>query len=183
MMLSIFSCAHWPSVCFLWKSVYLGLLPIFTTGCLPFSGTELYKLLILWIRACMLLLQLCPTFCCSVDSSLPSSSVHGILQARILEWVAMTSSRGSSQHKDWTRVSCVFCIADRFFTAKPLGKPYILEIKTLSDIICKYFLLFTRLFFHFIDSLTCSAKLLIVSHFFILLFFLPFLEADAENYC
>ena len=86
----------------------------------------------------------------------------------------MPSSRGFSQRKDRNRVSCVFCIADRFFTAKPLGKPYVLDIKTLSDIICKYFLLFTRLFFHFIDSLTCSAKLLIVSHYFILLFFSPF---------
>ena len=40
------------------------------------------------------LLQLCPTLCDSMDSSPPGSSVHGILQARILEWVAMRSSRG-----------------------------------------------------------------------------------------
>ena len=39
--------------------------------------------------------------------SLPGSSVHGILQARILEWVAMPSSRGSSQPRDGTQVSCV----------------------------------------------------------------------------
>ena len=48
-----------------------------------------------------------------MDCSLPGSAVHGILQARILEWVAMTFSRGSSQPRDWTRVSC---IAGRFFT-------------------------------------------------------------------
>ena len=42
-----------------------------------------------------------------------SSSVHGILQARILEWVAIPFSRGSSWPRDWTRVSC---IAGRFFT-------------------------------------------------------------------
>ena len=43
----------------------------------------------------------------------PGSSVRGILQARILEWVVMSSSRGSSQPRDWTQVSCV---AGVFFT-------------------------------------------------------------------
>ena len=52
----------------------------------------------------------------------PGSSVHGILQARILEWVAISSSRGSSQHRDQTCVYHVSCIAGRFFTAEPLGK-------------------------------------------------------------
>ena len=42
-------------------------------------------------------LQLCPTLCDPMDCNLPGSSVHRILQARILEWVAMHSSRGSSQ--------------------------------------------------------------------------------------
>ena len=42
-----------------------------------------------------------------VDCSLPGSSVHGIFQARILEWVAMLFSRGSSQHRDWTWISCI----------------------------------------------------------------------------
>ena len=45
-------------------------------------------------------LQSCPTLCNSMDCSLPGSSVHGILQAGILEWVAVSSSRGSSQPKD-----------------------------------------------------------------------------------
>ena len=45
--------------------------------------------------------------------SLPGSSVHGILQARILEWVAISFSRRSSQHRDWIQV---FCIAGRHFT-------------------------------------------------------------------
>ena len=47
----------------------------------------------------------------------------GILQARILEWVAMPSSRGSSQPRDRTRVSRNSCIAGTFFTAEPPGKP------------------------------------------------------------
>ena len=48
-----------------------------------------------------------------MDYSLPGSCVHGILQARILEWVARPSSKGSSQPRDQTQVSH---IADRFFT-------------------------------------------------------------------
>ena len=51
------------------------------------------------------LLQLCPTLCYPMDCSPPGSSVHGILQARILEWVAMTSFRGSSRTKDRTHIS------------------------------------------------------------------------------
>ena len=50
-----------------------------------------------------------PTFCNPMNRSLPESSVHGILQARILEWVAMPSSRGSSRPRDQTRVSYVSC--------------------------------------------------------------------------
>ena len=53
------------------------------------------------------------TLCNPVDYSLPGSSIHGILQARILEWVAIPFSRGSSQPRDQTQVSC---IAGGFFT-------------------------------------------------------------------
>ena len=49
--------------------------------------------------------QSCPTLCDPVDYSLLGSSVHGILQARVLEWVAISFSRGSSQPRDQTRVS------------------------------------------------------------------------------
>ena len=68
-------------------------------------------------RACLFSCFSCVWLCDTMDCSLPGSSVHGILQARILEWVAGLSSRGSSPPKDWTWVSCVFCIA------RPLGKP------------------------------------------------------------
>ena len=57
-----------------------------------------------------------------MDCSPPGSSVHGILQARILKWVAMLSSRGSSQPRDRTWVSCNSWIAGRLFTAEPPGK-------------------------------------------------------------
>ena len=49
--------------------------------------------------------QSCPTLCDPVDCSPPGSSLHGILQARILEWVAISFSRGSSRPRDQTRVS------------------------------------------------------------------------------
>ena len=68
--------------------------------------------------------QSCPTLCYPVDCSPPGSSVHGISQARILEWVAISSSRGSSWPRDQTHDSCVSCTAGRFFTTEPLGKPY-----------------------------------------------------------
>ena len=42
-----------------------------------------------------------------MDCILPGSSVHGIFEARVLEWVAISFSRGSSQCRDWTRVSCI----------------------------------------------------------------------------
>ena len=57
--------------------------------------------------------QLCPTLCDPMNCSLPGFSLHGIVQARVLEWVAISFSRGSSQPRDWTRVSC---IAGRCFT-------------------------------------------------------------------
>ena len=56
---------------------------------------------------CAQLLQSCLTLWDPVDCSLPGSSVHGILQARILEWVAVPSSRGPSQPRDRTYISCV----------------------------------------------------------------------------
>ena len=51
--------------------------------------------------------QSCPTFCGPMGCSPPGSSVHGILQARILEWVAISCSRGSSQPQDQTHISCI----------------------------------------------------------------------------
>ena len=61
----------------------------------------------------LLVLQLYPTLCNPMDYSPPGSSVHESLQARILEWAAIPFSRGSSQPRDQTQVSC---IAGRFFT-------------------------------------------------------------------
>ena len=68
-----------------------------------------------------------------VDCSLPGSSAHGILQARILEWVAISSCRGSSWCRDQIRFSCISCIAGRFFTTEPPGSPqYELHLFNIS---------------------------------------------------
>ena len=61
----------------------------------------------------VLVAQLCLTVCDPMDCSLPGSSIHGISQARIMQWVAISFSRGSSWPRDQTRVSC---IAGRLFT-------------------------------------------------------------------
>ena len=69
-------------------------------------------------------LQSCPALCDPMDCSPPGSSVYGILQSRILEWVAFSNSRGSSQPRDQTSgVSCIFYISGKFFIPVSPGKP------------------------------------------------------------
>ena len=60
-----------------------------------------------YLCVCSKSLQLCLTLCNSMDCGWPGSSVLEISQARILKWVTVTSSRGSSQSRDWTGVSSV----------------------------------------------------------------------------
>ena len=64
--------------------------------------------------------QSCPTLCDPMDYSPLGSSIHEILQARILECVAISSSRGSSRLRDRT---CISCMAGGFFTTEPPGEP------------------------------------------------------------
>ena len=64
--------------------------------------------------------QLCLTLCDSKNCSPPCSSVHWNFPAETLESVAISSPRGSSQPRNQT---CISCIAGRFFTAEPQGKP------------------------------------------------------------
>ena len=73
--------------------------------------------------------QWCLTLCDPVDCSPPGSSVLGILQARILEWVAIPFSRGSSQPRDRTQVSP---IEGGFLPAEPQGKPKNTGVGSLS---------------------------------------------------
>ena len=67
-------------------------------------------------------LQSCLTLCHPMDCSPPGSSVHGILQARILERVAISFSRGSSPPRDRMRVSYVSCIGCGFFSTSTAGE-------------------------------------------------------------
>ena len=67
------------------------------------------SVLVLYVK----LLQSYPTVCDPMDCSLEGTTVHGMLHARILEWVAISSSKGSSWPRDWTHVSYVSCIGKR----------------------------------------------------------------------
>ena len=51
--------------------------------------------------------QSCPTLCDPMDCSPPGSSVHGIFQVRLLEWIAISFSRGACPSRDWTHLSCI----------------------------------------------------------------------------
>ena len=78
--------------------------------------------------------QSCPTLWDPMDCSLPGFSVHGILQARILEWVTISFSRGSSRSRDQTRV---FCIEGRRFNlwatreAIPIYLPWLMNLAAM----------------------------------------------------
>ena len=82
---------------------------------------------------CAKSLESCPTHCGPKDLSLPGS---WLLQVRTLEWVATSSSRGSSPPRDRTRVSYVSCIAGQFFTtaaAAPVAAESLQSCLTLCD--------------------------------------------------
>ena len=87
---------------------------------LPSNSNSVYESL--------LVMQSCPALCDPMDCSLTGFSVHGILQARILQWVAISFSRGSSQPRDRIWVSC---IAGRFFTIWATEKPLVFYKKAL----------------------------------------------------
>ena len=76
---------------------------IINLWCKVIVCTKLYIYIYTYIY--VLVVQLCLTLCNPKDCSSPGSPLHGILQTRILKWVAMLSSRGSSWPRDWTRVS------------------------------------------------------------------------------
>ena len=77
------------------------------------TGQQLFTASVPWARMHAKWLQSCPTLCNPMNCIPPGSSVHGTLQARILEWAAISSSRESSPPRDPARISS---IAGRFFT-------------------------------------------------------------------
>ena len=103
--------------CVMRRTVFYSLQKLISWCSLIRRGVALQKRKLLsrcsvYICICSQSLQLGPILCNLMDCKPPGSSVHGILQARILEWVATSYSRGSFR---WTRVSCVSCTAGRFF--------------------------------------------------------------------
>ena len=97
---------------------------------------------------CLRCLTQCVIEIVALDCSRPDSSVHGILQAGVLEWVAVSSSRGSSRPRGGTHISCT---AGGLFTTEPPGKP---RCSANSSFAC---LELSVLFgFFFLPILTCS---------------------------
>ena len=90
-------------------------------GMMTVHGT--WSILNVWLCASVCLL--CLTLCDPMDCSLPGSSVHGIVWARLLEWLATSHSRGSSRPRDWDDVSCI-CCTGRWVLCSwcVLGSPY-----------------------------------------------------------
>ena len=86
---------------------------------------------------CCLVVKLSSTLGDPIDCSPQGCSVHGISQARVLEWAATSYFRGSSRSRDRT---CISCTTDRFFTTEPPGKPMgraIVDINVLSPVSVK----------------------------------------------
>ena len=87
----------------------------------------------LWKWKKVLVIQSFPTFCDHKDCIPPGSSVHGTLQARMLEWVAISSLRGSSWPRDWT---WIFCIAGRFFIIWATREALLNEVSQKEEKYC-----------------------------------------------
>ena len=80
----------------------------------------------------VLVIQSCTTICDTVDGSPTGCSVHGILQARILEWVVIPFFRGSSQPRDWTQVSCITGRFFIFWATRELHSRFLIQISLIS---------------------------------------------------
>ena len=119
---------------------------------------------VLSAQVCAKSLQSCLTLCDPMDCSPPGSSVNGILQARILQWVAMPCSRASSQPKDRTHISYVSCTGSGFFTISTTWEAHLMFIAPLY---CFTFI--KRLF----SSSSLSAIRVVSSAYLRLLIFLP----------
>ena len=106
--------------------LHLGTWPSFSVKRLPSTGPS-----------CCLVTQSHPTLCHPMDCNLPGSSLHGISQARILEWVVISYSRGFFPNGNWTLVSLVSCIVGRFFTTEPSRKPHPLGLSAYQFLCLK----------------------------------------------
>ena len=103
-------------------NLFIMLLPCFWYYTYEYGCFHLHiKIQLLKGRLCACsVVQSCPTLCDFMDCSLPGSSLHKTSQARILEWVDLSSPRGSFQPRNQTH--SISCMAGRFFTAESPGK-------------------------------------------------------------
>ena len=85
--------------------------------------------ILIWHNICSFT-QLCLILCDLIDCSPVGTSVCGIFQARVLEWVVISSSRGSSWPRDWTHTPSALALAAGFFTTVPPEKPLIIYMYT-----------------------------------------------------
>ena len=114
--------------------------------------------------------QLYPTLCDPMNCSPSGSSVCGILQPRILEWVAICFSRGSSWPRDWTQVSCVSCFGRWILNHwRHLGSP---AMHTPAILPC-----FSNLSLSFYP---CTISLLFLFSFLCPFIYLPFLQLGSS---
>ena len=90
------------------------------------KNEKIYRLIsavCVWLCVCVKLFQSCSTLCDHMDYSQSASSILGIFQARILEWFATPSSRGSSQSRDWTCISFISWIGNQVLSSPVLVPP------------------------------------------------------------
>ena len=117
-----------------------------------------YVYVIACVHACSIA-QSYSTLCDLMDCSPPGSSVHEIFQARILEWVSISSSRGPSRIRGWTHVSCVSCI----------GKQILHHWATWKAPVCSYVCVSINVIMRFVPSQpTLHRMVWIHSHIFII---------------
>ena len=108
--------------------------------------------LIAWKESESEVAQSCPTFCNPMDCSPPGFPVHEIFKARVLEWVVISFSRGSSQPRDWTWVSCM--VGRCFFhlshqESKIIYPNYILIVRWYTSMTSEIQILLYILFINF----------------------------------
>ena len=133
----------------------------------------------------VLIAQLCLTLCNPIDCSPLGSSVHGVFQARILEWVAISFSRGSSWPRDQTQVSCIagrlFVLSVQFSSVAQLCRlfadPWIAACQaSLSITISQSSLKLTS-----IESVMPSSHLILCCPFFLLPPIPPFIRVFSNE--
>ena len=95
---------------------------------IPNSGRYIF------VRVCVCLCSVMSDSCILMDCRAAGTSLHGIFQSRILEWVAISSFRGSSRFRNQTHISVSSALASRFFTTLPSGKPWKIFFNSDSNV-------------------------------------------------